>query len=272
MIVDFHSHTTASDGSLPPAALVAAMAARGVEVFSITDHDTTGAYETAKALVNAPARLVTGVEINTTYKGNEVHVLGFGISLGGSAFAEVLERNRASRRVRAGKMLEQLRAAGYPLTIEQIEAEAEGGEALGRPHLAKALVRAGMVRDVQACFKTLLGRNGAGYVPSLYITPQEAIATIAADGGIPVLAHPGRLKDHAIIDELAGAGLVGLEVFYPTHTSAQVAYFAELARARGLVMTAGSDFHDPRLNRDGVGVEVEREAIAPFLELVAARV
>ena len=248
------------------------MAARGVVVFSITDHDTVGAYETARDLVHAPVTLVSGVEINTTYKGNEVHVLGFGVPLGDSAFAEVLERNRASRRVRAGKMVAQLQAAGYPVTLEAVEAEAGGGEALGRPHIAKALVRAGLAKDVPACFKTLLGRNGAGYVPSLYITPQEAIAMIAADGGIPVLAHPGRLNDNAIIDELADAGLAGLEVFYPTHTAAQVAYFSGCARARGLVMTAGSDFHDQRYLADGVGVEVEREAIAPFLDLLRERV
>jgi predicted metal-dependent phosphoesterase TrpH len=247
------------------------MAARGVEVFSITDHDTVGAYATARALVHAPVTLVSGVEINTTYKGNEVHVLGFGVPLGASAFAEVLERNRASRRVRAGKMVSQLQAAGYPVTLEAVEVEAGGGEAIGRPHIAKALVRAGLAKDVPGCFKTLLGRNGVGYVPSLYITPQEAIAMIAADGGIPVLAHPGRLRDHAIIDELADAGLAGLEVFYPTHSSAQVAYFSGRARARGLVMTAGSDFHDPRLSKDGVGVDVERESIAPFLDLIRER-
>jgi 3',5'-nucleoside bisphosphate phosphatase len=270
LIVDFHSHTTASDGGLRPQALVDMMARRGVEIFSITDHDTMAAYGEVDREKIA-ATVIPGIEINTTYKGNEVHVLGFGIPVGASAFADVLQQNRDSRRVRAQTMLAQLEGAGYPLTLEMVEAEADGGEALGRPHVAKALVRAGMVRDVESVFKTLLRRGGSGYVPSLYITPQRAIETIAASGGIPVLAHPGRLSDDEIIDELADAGLAGLEVFYPTHTPAQVARFRARAKQYGLVMTGGSDFHDIRYTDRPVGVEVEREDIAPFLDLVLAR-
>jgi predicted metal-dependent phosphoesterase TrpH len=268
LIVDFHCHTTASDGGSRPAELVAMMAARGVEVFSITDHDTMAAYAELD-IAALGASVIPGIEINTTYKGNEVHILGFGVPVGASAFADLLERNRRSRRLRVEAMLRQLAAAGYPLTIEMVEAQAPGGEALGRPHVAKALVAAGYVRDVQSVFETLLKRGGVGYVPSLYITPQQAIDAIAASGGIPVLAHPGRLEDDGLIDELAEAGLVGLEVFYPTHTRSQVAYYRNRARQYGLVMTAGSDFHDRRYTDRPVGVEVEREEILPFLELVA---
>lgn len=269
MIIDFHSHTTASDGGLRPAALVALMAARGVEAFSITDHDTMAAYAEVDAGA-LRASVVPGIEINTTYKGNEVHVLGYGVPVGASAFAAVLERNRTARRERAGAMLDRLAAAGYPLTIELVEAEADGGEALGRPHVAKALVRAGHVRDVETAFKTVLRRGGAGYVPSLYITPQQAIEAIAGSGGVPVLAHPGRLQDDAIVDELVEAGLAGLEVFYPTHTPSQTAYYRARAREHGLVMTGGSDFHDARWTDRGVGIEVDPDDIAPFLELVTA--
>jgi 3',5'-nucleoside bisphosphate phosphatase len=267
VIVDFHCHTTASDGGLHPPALVEMMVARGVEVFSVTDHDTMAAYEQIDP-ATLRAAVVPGIEINTTYKGNEVHVLGYGVPIGASAFADVLERNRSSRRARAQKMVDLLAGAGYPLTLGMVEAEAGGGEALGRPHVAKALVRAGLVRDVEAVFKTLLRRGGAGYVPSLYITPQEAIDAIAAAGGVPVLAHPGRLEDDEIIDELAQAGLAGLEVFYPTHTPTQVAHFRARARQYSLVMTGGSDFHDLRWTQRRVGVEVEQSDIAPFLELV----
>lgn len=271
MIVDFHSHTTASDGGLRPAALIEMMAARGVEAFSITDHDTMAAYAEIDAA--APrAAVVPGIEINTTYKGNEVHVLGYGVPLGASAFADVLERNRAGRRERAATMLRQLAAAGYPLTFEMVEAEADGGEALGRPHVAKALVRAGLIRDVETAFKTVLRRGGVGYVPSAYITPRQAIEAIARSGGVPVLAHPGRLQDDTLIDELADAGLAGLEVFYPTHTPAQTAHYRARANQYGLVMTGGSDFHDRRWTDRGVGIEIEREDIAPFLDLVGARI
>ncbi len=172
MTVDFHSHTRESDGTLAPPELVARMKRRGVSWFSITDHDTTRAYDQ----VDAPGqRVVTGVEINTTWNGADVHILGFRIPTGPSPIAEVLERNRAHRRRRIDVMLSGLAAAGYPLTVEQVLAEAPAGHALGRPHVAKALVRHGIVRDVQAAFDQLLSRGKAGYAPSNHITPIEAI-------------------------------------------------------------------------------------------------
>ncbi len=111
-------------------------------------------------------------------------------------------------------------------------------------------------------------RGKPGYQPSNYITPAQAIAVIRESGGVPVLAHPGRLKDDAIIEELAAQGLVGLEVFYPTHDPSQTAMYRERARRNGLVMTGGSDFHDARWNARGVGMEIEAADIEPFLALV----
>jgi hypothetical protein len=242
------------------------MRARGVSWFSITDHDTTRAYER----VDAPGQhVVTGIEINTTWSGSDVHILGYGVPTGPSPLAAVIETNRAHRRDRIDTMVAGLNRAGYPVTVEQVLAESNGGHALGRPHVAKALVRHGMVRDVQAAFDTLLSRGRPGYAPSHHITPAEAIDVVRASGGVAVLAHPGRLRDTAIIDDLAERGLAGLEVFYPTHTPPQTAYFRERAARYGLVMTAGSDFHDERWNARGVGVDVDEADVRPFLELVA---
>jgi predicted metal-dependent phosphoesterase TrpH len=126
-----------------------------------------------------------------------------------------------------------------------------------------------MVRDVETAFRDLLSRGKPGYAPSHHITPLEAIDVVVASGGVPVLAHPGRLKDDAIVDDLAERGLVGLEVFYPTHTTQQVAYYREKATRLGLVITAGSDFHDERWNGRGVGMDVDEHDLRPFLELVA---
>ncbi len=126
-----------------------------------------------------------------------------------------------------------------------------------------------MVRDVQSAFDQLLSRGKPGYAPSNHITPLEAIEVIRAAGGVPVLAHPGRLKDEAVIDELAERGLAGLEVFYPTHSTAQVARYRERARRLGLAMSAGSDFHDERWNAAEVGMDVDEADIRPFLDLVA---
>jgi predicted metal-dependent phosphoesterase TrpH len=243
------------------------MRARGVSIFSITDHDTMRAYENLEV---EGARVIPGIEINTTWQGNEVHILGYGLPLGPSVLADTIEANRRHRRERVETMVRQLNGAGYPITVEQVLAESGGGHAFGRPHVAKALVRAGMVGDIETAFRRLLTRGGAGYVPSAYITPLAAIDVITRSGGIPVLAHPGRLKDDELIDDLAeSSGLVGLEVFYPTHTANQVSYFREKAARYGLVMTAGADFHDPSYNIRGVGMEVDEDDIEPFLDLVA---
>ncbi|MDB5070404.1 MAG: hypothetical protein JWM87_1515 [Candidatus Eremiobacteraeota bacterium] len=242
------------------------MRARGVSWFSITDHDTTRAY----VAVDAPGqRVIPGIEINTTWDGSEVHILGYGIPTGPSPLGEVVERNRAHRRDRIDVMVAGLNGAGYPVTVDQVLAESGGGHALGRPHVAKALVRNGMVRDVQMAFDQLLSRGKPGYAPSHHITPLEAIEVVRASGGVPVLAHPGRLKDEAILDDLAERGLAGLEVFYPTHTPQMTAHFRAKATRFGLVMTAGSDFHDERWGARAVGVDVEEADVRPFLDLVA---
>jgi len=266
LTVDFHSHTNASDGTLEPAQLVASMRKRGVTIFSITDHDTLRAYD---GLNVEGAKLIPGIEINTTWRGSDVHILGYGLPLGPSELSDTLERNREHRRTRVDTMIRQLNAAGYALTLDDVLTQSGGGHAMGRPHVAKALVRAGHVKDVSAAFGSLLARGGAGYVPSLHITPQEAIGVIARSGGVPVLAHPGRLKDATILDDLAQQGLVGLEVFYPTHSTNQVAHYRAKAAQYGLVMTGGSDFHDARWNSAGVGMDVNEGDIRPFLELVA---
>jgi hypothetical protein len=135
--------------------------------------------------------------------------------------------------------------------------------------VGKALIRLGIASDIETAFRSFLKRGTPGYVPSTHITPHEAIAVILEAGGIPVLAHPGRLKDYNVIDELVECGLRGLEVFYPTHEPMQIQYFRDKARQFGLVMTGGSDFHDIRYHKRGVGIEIDEEDIRPFLNLVA---
>jgi predicted metal-dependent phosphoesterase TrpH len=267
VIVDFHSHTCESDGTLAPQALADLMGARPVEIFSISDHDTMSAYGQFEPPPGS--RVVTGVEINTTYRGNEVHVLGYGMPVDARELNEMIEHNRNARYLRAQRMIAQLQRAGYGITLDDVLREAPDAKALGRPHVAKALIRAGMAPDLDWAFRHLLRTGMPGYVPSLHITPQHAIEQIAKAGGVPVLAHPGRLKDRVLIDELAPLGLRGLEVFYPLHDADDVRIFSEKARHYGLVMTAGMDFHDIRYHTRGVGIEVEYEQIAPFLELVA---
>lgn len=266
MIVDFHSHTYESDGSLSPAELAAFMGDRRVEVFSISDHDTLTAY--GQFDPPAGARVVTGIEINTTYQGNEVHILGYGMPLDSPEIEAMIAHNRTARRERVERMVMQLRRAGYGITFDDVLAEGEHAKALGRPHVGKALIRAGMAPDIDWAFRNLLRTGKPGFVPSTHVTPQHAVDTIARAGGISVLAHPGRLKDRAMIDRLAQSGLQGLEVFYPLHDSDEVRIFREKAKQYGLVMTGGSDFHDIRYHTRGVGMEIDADDIAPFLNAV----
>jgi 3',5'-nucleoside bisphosphate phosphatase len=266
VIVDFHSHTSESDGTLTPQALADFMGERNVEIFSISDHDTLTAY--GKFAPPPDARIVTGVEINTTYRGNEVHLLGYGMPADSAELLATIDRNRDARRVRAQRMVDQLQRAGYGITYDEVLKEAPDAKAIGRPHVAKALIAKGLVPDIDWAFRNLLRTGMPGYVPSLHITPQEAIERITAAGGVPVLAHPGRLKDRVLIDELAPNGLRGLEVFYPLHDAEDVQIFRDVAKRYGLVMTAGMDFHDIRYHTRGVGIEVERDDITPFLDLI----
>jgi 3',5'-nucleoside bisphosphate phosphatase len=266
VIVDFHSHTNESDGTLTPQALADFMGERKVEIFSISDHDTLSAY--GKFTPPDGARVVTGVEINTTYRGNEVHLLGYGMPADSPELLATIAHNCDARRVRANRMVEQLQRAGYGITYNEVLKEATDAKSIGRPHVAKALIAKGLVPDIDYAFRNLLRTGMPGYVPSLHITPQEAIDRITAAGGVPVLAHPGRLKDRGLIDELALNGLRGLEVFYPLHDAEDVQIFRDLAKRYGLVMTAGMDFHDIRYHTRGVGIDVERDDIAPFLELI----
>lgn len=267
MIVDFHSHTNASDGALPPDGLVALMRARGVKIFAITDHDTMRAYD---GLAVDFARVVPGIEINTTWNGNDVHVLGYGLpTAADTPLAEALESNREQRRTRMDRIVANLTAAGYPITVDDVLRQADGGHALGRPHVAKALIAAGHTKDVESAFRDLLSPGGPGYEPATRMTPVGAIELILTSGGVPVLAHPGRLKDESVISDLVEAGLAGIETFYSTHSPSQTAHFREEAKRYGLVMTAGSDFHDARWNVRGVGMDVDAGDIGAFLERIA---
>ncbi len=259
-----------SDGTLSPQELADFMGEREVEVFSISDHDTLAAYG---AFEPAPgARVITGIEINTTWRENEVHVLGYGVPLEDSPITALLAYNRDQRRTRAETMVERLRAAGYAITLDDVLRESGGALSIGRPHVAKALVHLGIVDSVDAAFREALKRGKPGYVPQIYTTPEHAIETIAAAGGIPVLAHPGRLKDRVLIDELVDRGLRGLEVFYPLHSEDDTREFKETAKRYGLVMTAGMDFHDIRYHTAGVGMDVDEEDLRPFFDLVGALV
>lgn len=216
---------------------------------------------------------------------HEVHVLGYYMDYRREGFQAFLGRRRAERLRRAERMVEKLRALGVPVAWTRVR-EIGAGAAVGRPHIARALMEAGWVRSPQEAFERFLGRTGPAYVPRVELTPEDAIAVILHAGGVPVLAHPGWASSGPILDRLAGmvqSGLCGLEVYYPDHTPAMVSAYLGLARQYGLVATGGTDFHGGGLaTRVPLGsvpippdvvpaLQARREALAPTSALGESR-
>lgn len=242
MRIDLHTHTTASDGLLPPERLVELAKGAGVTVLAIADHDTTDAVDAALAAGRRlGVEIIPAVEINTDVDESEVHVLGYFINYHEAWFQAFLVRLRDGRVNRAARMVEKLNALGLRIDFERVRAMAEG--AVGRPHVARALVEAGAVKSTEEAFEKYIGRSGPAYVERMKVTPEEAVRVIARADGIPVLAHPGWGVKDEMIPPLVEAGLEGLEVYYPDHTPAMVAHYLDLASQYRLVVTGGTDFH-----------------------------
>ncbi|MCS6802044.1 MAG: PHP domain-containing protein [Chloroflexota bacterium] len=243
-LVDLHLHTTASDGALSPVELVHRCAAAGVRVMAITDHDSTEGVRPAMAAAEPLGiTVIAGTELNTDAADGEVHILGYFVDLDSPAFQEALLAARDARVGRAKAMLAKLDALGMPLSFERVRALAGEG-AIGRPHVAQALVEAGYVETIAEAFERYLGRNGPAYAEGMRLSPREAVRLIRAAGGLPVLAHPSFVADpEATVAALVPEGLAGVEVFYREYGEAERARFGALARRFGLLQTGGSDFH-----------------------------
>src|SRR5437899_2264448 len=242
MRIDLHTHTTASDGLLAPEPLVALAHDAGVGVLAVADHDSTDSVDPAIAAgARVGIEVIPAVEINTDVHESEIHILGYYVDHHQPWFQEFLGRLRDGRLNRAAKMVEKLNAMGIRLDFARVRALAQG--AVGRPHVARALVEAGVVSSTEEAFEKYLGRNGPAYVERMKVSPPEAVQVILRTGGIPVLAHPGWGVTDEMIPALAATGLEGLEVYYPDHTPAMVARYLELAQRLKLLVTGGTDFH-----------------------------
>ena len=244
-IVDLHLHTTASDGRLSPRELVRMVADRGLKQISISDHDTTEGLAEAfqEAEAHTGLRIIPGIELSTDIPGDEIHMLGYFIQYHEEPFQEILRRFRRGRIDRARQMVEKLVALGIELEWERVQ-EIAGDGAVGRPHIALALVEKGYCKEPKDAFPEYLGRNGAAYVERSKLTPAEAIQMLLKVGGVPVLAHPAYLSDlEARMPELKAAGLLGMEVHYAKFPPDKIEYLKHLATEYDLIPCGGSDFH-----------------------------
>jgi predicted metal-dependent phosphoesterase TrpH len=221
---------------------VAAAHAAGLSAFALTDHDTLAGIAEAQVAADACGlRLVPGVELSVHQGADEVHLLGLHIR-DIAAMQDALEIYRDHRRSRAAAIVAKLNAAGLALTFEQVLAVSDGA-AIGRPHVARALVAAGLVRDVREAFDKWLGAGRAAYVDKERLEIAEGIALIHRAGGIAVLAHPGPDGRREQIEPLVAVGLDGLEVRHPSHSRDDEQRLAALAAHFGLVASGGSDWH-----------------------------
>ncbi len=242
MRIDLHTHTTASDGLLSADALVELAKHAGVTVLAVCDHDSTESVDAAIAAgVSLGVEVIPAVEINTDVETFEVHMLGYYLDHRQGWFQQYLETMRDGRVDRAERMVGKLNSLGIALDFAQVQALAQG--AIGRPHVARALVEAGAVQSTEEAFERYIGRSGPAYVERLKVTPQEAIQVIRKANGIPVLAHPGWGIRDEMIPSLVEAGLEGLEVYYPDHAPDTVAHWLGIATQFGLLTTGGTDFH-----------------------------
>lgn len=248
--IDLHCHSTASDGTLTPAELVRAGAAAGLAVMAITDHDTTGGWADAAAARPDGLGLVRGAELSCRWHGAEssipLHLLAYLFDPSDPVLAGELLRMRADREQRGEKIVARLRADGVPITWDEVLGYAAGGS-VGRPHIAQALIRAGLVTTTDEAFASAwLGTRY--FVPKSDLDVFDAVRAVRAAGGVAVFAHPratkrGRVVPDELIADLADAGLFGLEADHEDHTPAERAQIRALAEQLGLVVTGSSDFH-----------------------------
>jgi len=281
--IDLHTHTTASDGTLEPEQLVALALERGLSAIAICDHDTTEGIERAlRAATCTGLTVIPGVEISTDIPRAEVHILGYMIDFTNQRFQQMLSRLRDSRLDRAKRMVDKLAEMGMPISWERV-LEIAGSGAVGRPHIALALVEKGYVDSPAEAFRKYIGRNGPAYVERYRLSPEQAVELVDSAGGISVLAHPlttaGPTKEmgaeldlEKLLPRLEKAGLSGIEVFYPGYTSVMIDSLLKLAERNHLLTTGGSDFHGWGVLPTELGqVDVPRKALDSLYEAYKRR-
>lgn len=259
---DLHNHTTASDGTLSPREQVKWAASQGLAAVAITDHDTIAGWDEAMAAgAELGIEVVPGCELSTEVGKSEVHMLAYYFDRTEPAMAALLQRMRGGRRARAAETVAKLQELGY--TQVSLDRVLElGGESVGRPHIAQVLIEEKIVRNHEEAFERFLVAGRPAYVPRPKLNPEEAIAIVKGAGGVPVLAHPGLIRNDNIVRDLIGKGILGIEAYHSDHGDQQRQFYARWGLDAGLIVTGGTDSHGPKGGRSvvpgtvNVGLEV----------------
>jgi hypothetical protein len=276
-LIDLHTHTTASDGIYSPAALIDLAIEKGVRAMAVTDHDTVGGL--AEALAHAEAknfRLIPGIEFSIDFRGGSFHLVGMGVDHRNGDLLEVTEGLRKRRSTRISRIVEDLANHGIAVSEDEIIGEA-GGESLGRPHVARVLIRHGYGRDMEDVFTRFLVPGKPGYVKKEKIQLPEAVRLIRGAGGIAIIAHPVSLNFEKfsrfvpMLEEFIRQGIEGLEVYAAMHDESHVDQFRTLAGKYNLVISGGSDFHGDKREKLGYYSPIRpipAEILAPLQERI----
>lgn len=246
--IDLHVHSNKSDGTYSVSELVCYAAKKGLTAFALTDHDTVeGVSEALEEAKKYNIKVIPGIEMSSYYNGVDLHILGLNIDYKNQEFITFIDTCKENRRLRNIKMAEKLKNAGIDISIEKIY-ELYGNVSITRAHFARFLVDKGYVKNKEEAFQKYLREGGTAYVPKVTVSPKETIGIIKKAGGHPVLAHPllykyTREQLNSLFDYLKSFGLEGIEGIYSLNTPQQDAMLEKMAKAHGLYITGGSDFH-----------------------------
>ena len=242
MLVDLHTHSTFSDGRYTPTELVEEAAQVGIKVLAVTDHDSwNGVAEAQAAAAKQGMRIIPGVELGTQLGDEAVHILAYYLDMTNAPLQKKMDELRHAREIRLQQMLDKLHALGYEIEVEACDPK---NRAVGRPHVAKAIVRKGYFKTVQEVFDALLHNGGPAYVPQPKLAPEEAVALVHQAGGIAVLAHPSELTDATLPERLVQqVPFDGIEVYHPSASPEDREKWLALAKKYQLLVSGGSDFH-----------------------------
>lgn len=243
--VDLHIHSTASDGRYSPQEIIGKAAGLGLETIALADHDSIDGIAPALEEVRKLKRLqfIPGVEVSTDVPNGEVHVLGYFIDYTSEELAAALARFRHSREGRAQGMIDRLKELGINLSWERVR-EIAGDGAIGRPHIAQAMLEKGYISSIKEAFDRYIARDGPAYVEREKMTPVEAVQLVLRNKGIAVMAHPFTVPEpEAMIAELKAAGMAGIEAYYNGYTAEEIGQLIAMARNHGLMVTGGTDYH-----------------------------
>lgn len=251
--VDLHTHTTCSDGIARPDEIPGLAKKAGLKAVAITDHDTVLAIDRAlQAASLLDIQVIPGIELSTMLNDTEIHILGYFMDWQNEAFREKMRELKEGRLFRAEKMVARLNKLGINVHLDQV-LQIAGEGVVGRPHIADALVREGVVSSYAEAFDRYIGQHGPAYVSKHLLSPAEAIGLIATAGGVPVLAHPATMHKDEFIPLLVKWGLKGIETIHPMHTPQLIQHYEEISQRYGLVCTGGSDYHGKDRLLSGIG-------------------